>query len=165
MSMLGIALTGPQERAVRQLIGCLDAAAACYQFSGGFAGNLYGSRWPLHDLDVDVAKQDLPRLAELLQPYIYHPLSLYEDEEFRLQLLRAKFEGVEIDVNQAEDAYGRCGGQWVPLGTNLARRHRVSLLDMHVWVQPLDALIAYKELIGRVADVAELRALQNRLQE
>jgi len=73
MSMLGIALTGSQERAVRRLIRFLDGAAACYQFSGGFAGNLYGSRWPLHDLDVDAAQQDLPRLAELLQPYIYHP--------------------------------------------------------------------------------------------
>ncbi len=162
MSMLGITLTSSQERAVRLLIGCLDEAAACYQFSGGFAGNLHGSRWPLHDLDVDVAQQDLSRLAALLQPYIYHPLSLYKDAEFRLQLLRAKCEGVDIDVSQAEDAYGRCGGQWVPLGTNLARRQRVPLLDLHVWVQPLDALIAYKELIGRSADVAELRALENR---
>jgi len=87
--MLGITLTRSQERAVRRLIGFLDEAAACYQFSGGFAGNLHGSRWPLHDLD----------------------------------------------------------------------------LDLHVWVQPLDALIAYKTLIGRAADVAELRALQSRLRE
>ena len=163
--MLGITLTVSQERAVRRLISWLDEASACYQFSGGFAGNLHGSRWPLHDLDVDVAQKDLPRLAELLQPHVYHPLGLYEDEEFRLQLLRAKFEGVAIDVSQAEDAYGRSGGQWVPLGTDLARRQRVPLLDLHVWVQPLDALIAYKELIGRSADVAELRALQNRLRE
>ena len=79
--------------------------------------------------------------------------------------MRAKFEGVDIDVNQAEDAYGRSGGQGVPLGTDLARRQRVPLLDLHVWVQPLEALIAYKELIGRSADVAELRALQSRLRE
>jgi len=165
MGMLSITLTDSQERAVRWLIRCLDAAAACYQFSGGFAGNLHGSRWPLHDLDVDVAQQDLPRLAELLQPYIYHPLGLYEDAEFRLYLLRAQFEGVDIDVNQAEDAYGRSGGQWIPLGTDLVQRQRVSVLDLHVWVQPLEALIAYKELIGRSADVAELQALQPRLQE
>jgi hypothetical protein len=165
MNMLGITLTGSQERAVRWLIHCLEEAAACYQFSGGFAGNLHGSRWPLHDLDVDVAQQDLPRLAELLHPSIYHPLSLYEDAEFRLHLLRAQFEGVDIDVNQAEDAYGRSGGQWGPLGTDLAQHQRVSVLDLHAWVQPLEALIAYKELIGRSADVAELRALQHRLRE
>ena len=163
MSMLGITLTSSQEHAIRQLVRILDKAAACYQFSGGFAGNLHGSRWPLHDLDVDVAQQDLPRLAELLQPYIYHPLGPYEDAEFRLHLLRAQIEGVDIDVNQAEAAYGRSGGQWVPLRTDLARRQRMPLLDLHVWVQPLDALIAYKELIGRSADVAELRALQHRV--
>ena len=165
MSMLGIVLTGSQERAVRRLIGFFDEAAACYQFSGGFAGNLHGSRWPLSDFDVEVAQQDLPRLAALLQPYVSHPLGWYEDAEFRLYLVRAQVEGVDIDVSQAEDAYGRVSGQWVPLETNLARRQRVPLLDLHVWVQPLDALIAYKALIGRSADVAELRALQNRLRE
>jgi hypothetical protein len=165
MSRLGITLTSAQERAIRQLVRILDKAAACYQFSGGFAGNLHGSRWPLHDLDVDVAQQDLPRLAELLQPYIYHPLGPYEDAEFRLHLLCAQLEGVDIDVNQAEDAYGRSGGQWLPLGTDLAQRQRVSVLDLYVWVQPLEALIAYKELIGRSADVAELRTLQHHLQE
>lgn len=113
MSMLGITLIGSQERAVRRLVSILDEAAACYQLTGGFAGNLHGSRWPLHDLDVDVAQQDLPRVAELLQPYIFHPLGLYEDAEFRLYLLRVTIEGMDIDVNQAEDAYGRCGEQWL----------------------------------------------------
>jgi hypothetical protein len=78
-------------------------------------------------------------------------------------LLRATFEGMDIDVNQAEDAYGRCGGQWVPLGTNLTHRQRVPLFDLHVWVQPLEDLIAYKALIGRSADVVALRVLQHRL--
>src|SRR5438270_7229840 len=102
--MLGIELTGSQERGLRRLIGLLDEAGACYQFTGGFAGNLHGSRWPLHDLDVDVARVDLPRLAELLAPYTTQPLGLYVDDEFELQLLRAEVEGVAIDVSQAEEA-------------------------------------------------------------
>lgn len=162
--MLDMTLTGSQERAVRRLVNLLDEAGACYQFSGGFAGNLYGSRWPLHDLDVDVAQQDLPRLVALLAPYISHPFGLYEDAEFRLYLVRATLEGVDIDVNQAEDAYGRCSGQWVSLQTDLTRRQRMPVCDRHVWVQPLDDLIAYKALIGRWTDVADLRALQQRLQ-
>lgn len=160
--MLRIDLTPSQERAVRRLVGLLDAAAACYQFTGGFAGNLHGSCWPLHDLDVDVARRDLPRLAEILRPYASHPLGPYEDAEFRLHLVRATLEGVPIDASQAEDACGRSSGRWVPLGTNLALRRRVPLLDLHVWVQPLEALIAYKETIGRSTDVADLRALRMR---
>ncbi len=160
--MLGIELTAAQERAVRGLLGLLDEAGACYQFTGGFAGNLHGSSWPLHDLDVDVAREHLPGVAELLGPHTTRPLGLYVDCEFELQLLRAEWEGVAIDVSQAEEAYARVGGRRVPLGTDLRRRQRVPLLDREVWVQPLEELIAYKELLGRRADVADLRRLQGR---
>src|SRR4029077_3676864 len=130
---------------------------ACYQFTGGFAGNLHGSAWPLHDLDLDVARADLPEVAERLRPYVTRPLGLYLDDEFELQLLRAEMEGVEIDVSQAEEAYARAGGRRVSLNTSLANRQRVPVLDLEVWVQPLEELIAYKELLGRSADLADLR--------
>ena len=153
----------PRSAHFRRLAGILDEVGVCYQFTGGFAGNLHGSGWPLHDLDVDVARADLPRVVELLRPYTTWPLSLYVDDEFELQLLRAEMEGVAIDISQAEEAYARVGGQRVPLGTSLLDRQRVSVLDLEVWVQPLRELIAYKELLGRRADVANLRALQARL--
>lgn len=157
---LTIALTAPQEHALRRLVGILDDASACYQFTGGFAGNLHGSAWPLHDLDVDVARADLPRVVERLRPFTTRPLGLYVDDEFELELLRAQIEGIEIDVSQAEEAYARAGGRRVPLGTSLLGRRRVGVLDLEVWVQPLEELIAYKELLGRSADVADLRSLQ-----
>lgn len=160
--MLSITLTNSQERVLRLLVNFLEGTGTCYQFTGGFAGNLYGSCWPLHDFDLDVAAKDLLPIAEFLRPYTYHPLGPYEDDEFRLQLLRARVDDVEVDVAQAEGACGRSrDGVWVPFGTNLDRRIRMQVLDMQVWVQPLVALIAYKELIGRAADVAELRTLRN----
>jgi adenylate kinase family enzyme len=159
--MLTIELTAAQESALRRLVAILDEAGASYQFTGGFAGNLHGSRWPLHDLDLDVARQDLPRLAELLRPYTKWPLGPYIDGEFELQLLRAEIEGVEIDVSQVEEAYARVGGRRMPLGTTLANRQRARVLDLEVWVQPLAELIAYKELLGRSADLADLRRLQS----
>ena len=162
--MLTIELNASQERALRRLVGILNEAGACYQFTGGFAGNLHGSAWPLHDLDIDVAQKDLPRLSELLRPYTIWPLGLYVDDEFELQLWRGEIEGVPIDVSQAEEAFARVGGQRVPLGTSLLQRQRVTVLDLEVWVQPLAELIAYKELLGRQADVAELRTLQTKQQ-
>jgi hypothetical protein len=158
--MLGIALTAPQQRALRRLVGMLEEVGACYQFTGGFAGNLHGSHWPLHDFDLDVAQTDLPRLANLLAPYTTRPLGLYVDDEFELQLLRADMDGVPIDVSQAEEAYALVGGRRVPLGTHLELRQRIGVLDFDVWVQPVEELIAYKQLLGRSADVADLRAIQ-----
>ena len=160
--MLTIELTDRQGRALRRLVGVLDAAGGRYQFTGGFAGNLHESRWPLHDLDVDVGREDLPRLAELMAPHTTRPLGPYVDDEFELVLLRAEVEGVEIDVSQVEEAYARIGGRRTPLSTSLAGRQRVPMLDLEVWVQPLNELIAYKELLGRAADLADLRTLQAR---
>jgi hypothetical protein len=160
--VLGIELTTSQERALRRLVGLLNQVGACYQFTGGFAGNLHGSCWPLHDLDVDVTRADLPRLAELLRPETTRPLGLYVDDEFELQLLRVELEGVAIDVSQAEEAFARVGGRRVSLDIDLERRQRVSVLGMEVWVQPLEELIAYTELLDRSADVADLRDLQAR---
>ncbi len=157
--MLGITLTSAQERALRHLVNMLDEAGACYQFTGGFAGNLHGSTWPLHDLDVDVARADVPRVADLLRPHTTRPLGLYVDNEFELVLLRAEIEAVLINVSQAEEAYARVGGRRVSLATRLDLRQRVPVLDFEVWVQPLAELIAYKELLSRSADVADLRAL------
>src|SRR5689334_3705283 len=117
--MLSIVLTPAQEQTLRRLVEILEAAGACYQFTGGFAGNLHGSAWPLHDLDVDVAQADLPQVAELLRPFTTRPPGLYEDDEFELHLLRAEMGGVEIDISQAEEAYARVGGRRVPLGTSL----------------------------------------------
>lgn len=162
--MFAIELTAQQEQALRRLVGILDAAHICYQFTGGFAGNLHGSLWPLHDLDIDVARQDLPRLAELLSPYTTQPLGLFVDDEFELQLLRAEMDGVPIDACQAEEGYAIVRGQRVPLGVNLARRQRMlTVLDLEVWVQPLPELIAYKTLLGRSADLADLRALSREM--
>ena len=160
--MLVLQLTAAQERALRRLVGILEAAGACYQFTGGFAGNLHGSRWPLHDLDIDVARADLPRLAELLRPYTTRPLGLYVDDEFELQLWRGEIDGVPIDVSQVEEGYARIGGRRIPLGTTVANRKQSVVLDLKVWVQPLAELIAYKELLGRALDLADLRALQAR---
>jgi hypothetical protein len=160
--MLAIVLTPSQERAFRKLVSLLENSEVCYQFTGGFAGNLHGSSWPLHDLDVDVAAANLDRVAAVLRPFMTRPLGPYVDHEFELILLRAEIEGVQIDISQAEMSFARVAGQRVPLGVSLLRRQRLRVLDLDLWVQPLEELIAYKRLLGRHADVADLQGLLTR---
>ena len=68
---------------------------------------------------------------------------------------------VEAAVALAErlvDAWGSWGPTLSPDCTRMAFLSDRSG-SPQIWVQPLDALIAYKELIGRSADVAELQVL------
>jgi hypothetical protein len=86
---------------------------------------------------------------------VEEPVLLY----IPLARMRGEIEGVHFDVSQAEEAYARIGRRRVPLGVNLAHRQRAYVLDLAVWVLPLTDLIAYKELLGRSADLADLRRL------
>ncbi|WP_264777684.1 nucleotidyltransferase domain-containing protein [Deinococcus aetherius] len=130
-----------------------------YQVTGGLAGNVHGSRWPLHDLDLDVRTADLPRLAALFAPAVVWGPGRYVDAEFDLPLLRLNVDGVEVDFSGAEDAWARRNGKRLPLVTDLARAERRVFAGVNLWVVPLADLITYKTVLGRTADLEELSRL------
>jgi hypothetical protein len=154
------ALTEPHRRALRTLLPLLNDLGIRYQITGGLAGNIYGSAWPLHDIDIDVARDDLPKLLARLDAAVVRPLSRLVDDEFDLELATVRLEGVEVDISQAEDAAVFQRGARVPLVVDLGRAEEHVLEGHRVRVVPLDDLIAYKELIGRTADLADLYRLR-----
>lgn len=56
-------ITSAQREALGTLVDALREIGLPFQATGGLAGNLHGSQWPLHDLDFDVAAAALPALA------------------------------------------------------------------------------------------------------
>lgn len=153
-------LTENHRRALLALLAVLQHHAIPYQFTGGLAGNIHGSRWPLHDIDIDAARADIPTLIGALDSLVLRPFSRFVDEEFDLYLATIQIAGVEVDISQVEEAFVYAHGERMPLTTDLRRAEIRSFEDHMVSVQPLDDLIAYKEMIGRTQDLADLRRLQ-----
>lgn len=145
-----------QRRVLREIVGVLEARGIAYQATGGLAGNVHGSRWPLHDLDFDVANDDLPRVEALFADFVTRPTGRYVDDEFDLRLLRLNVRGVEVDVSGASGGLAR--GR--PIVADLARAETRDFLGLRLRVQPLADLVAYKTLLGREADLADLRSLR-----
>jgi len=158
--MRSIALSPAQHDAVSILLACLDDAGVWYRATGGLAGNIHGSRWPLHDIDLDVRKDEWDRVLAAMSDFVETSPRPYEDHEFRLILANARIEGVHVDIAQLEDAYVRQDGEWVALSADPGRRVLRDWSDFSIWAIPLDDLIAYKSRIGRSADVAELHRLR-----
>jgi hypothetical protein len=153
-------ITAPQRRAIHRVLDLFEAAGLRYQCTGGFAGILHGSKWPLHDLDLDVAKADMPYVASVLGAAVTRAAGAYRDGEFDLVLLQAAVDGLEIDVSQVEGARILTASGWERMGTDLSRRAIVSWDGRQVPAIPLADLIAYKRrLPGRVLDVEELSTL------
>lgn len=133
-----------------------------YQVTGGIAGNIFGSLWTPHDIDLDVGAVDFANVATLFASEMLLPPYRHVDKEFDLWLMRLLIDGIEIDISQVEDSFAITKeGRRVPFSTDLSRAERRHFLDIEVMVQPLEDLIAYKRIIGRVADVADLSALSH----
>lgn len=146
--------------ALNQLLDVLNTTQVTYQFTGGLAGNIYGSNWPLHDIDIDLYQADIPQVISRLQSFVTRPYSRYQDDEFDLFLVTLSIDGISVDLSQVEDAFLIAQGVPHPLPATLASRQKQFLLGHEVWVQPLEQLIAYKRVIGRFADVADLEQLR-----
>ncbi|MCC6929341.1 MAG: hypothetical protein IT359_10155 [Gemmatimonadaceae bacterium] len=153
------ALSQSQHDALSILLACLDDAGVWYRATGGLAGNVHGSRWPLHDIDVDVRKDDWPLVLSAVGDFVETAPRPYEDGECRVVLANAIIEGVSVDIAQLEDAYVQEDGAWVALDADPSRRELHDWSDFSIWAIPLRDLIAYKTRMGRVADLAELRHL------
>ena len=150
-----------QWHALLRLVNALDAAGIPYQLSGGLAGNVHGSAWPLHDIDLDVPGARMADVAALFPGEVLSGPMRFADDEFDLTLLRLELDGVPVDVSAAEDAwiFTRHGAR-APLRIDLARAERKEFRGTILRVAPLDDLIAYKQLLGRTHDLADLLRLR-----
>lgn len=146
--------------AVDTVISALDSAGIWYRATGGLAGNLHGSVWPLHDIDLDYLAEDWATISCVLHPYLVEGPAPYEDDEFRLIMARARVKLVEIELCQLENCFVAGPRGWLRLDSDPRRRESRPWRSENIWTLPLDDLIAYKEIIGRESDLRELRNLR-----
>lgn len=144
---------------LRLIVTTLDRAGIAYQITGGLAGNFHGSGWPLHDIDLEV-DTPLDVLANLFLPHLTFGPARCEDDEFSLDLLSLEINGIPIDINSTHNLEIITPTGRVPIETDLSQANLFSLDNFTVRVQPLAALIHYKQLLNREADLADLRSLQ-----
>lgn len=146
---------------IKRLVFLLNEHKVPYQFTGGLAGNIHGSKWPLNDIDLEMPRAHIELVAYLLRQHIVSPLRFYQDDEFQMVMLNLKIDEIEVDINQIEAQQICHNGQWVPLIVDIKKAQILPFHGLKVSVQPLDQLIAYKTMLGRTKDVEDLAKLLN----
>jgi hypothetical protein len=150
------AITPKQLDVIVYFVDALKRANFAYQITGGLAGNIYGSKWPLHDVDIEISLKDMEAVAELFKEFLIIKPRDYEDKEFRMRLMILEKDSVAVDISAVEDFYVRCAGSWLKVETDLKGAQDVTWKGMQLKVQPLKDIISYKQLLGRIDDVADL---------
>lgn len=150
-----------QYAALQEIITYLDQHDHPYVATGGLAGNLHGSRWPLHDVDLDLPRAALDTVADWYRTCVRFGPGRHVDDEFDIELLTIQLHGIDIALTASESITLREHetGRWIPWPSRLDHAEVRVLRELRIRVQPLASVVAYKQCIGRVLDVADLRGM------
>ncbi len=118
--------------------------------TGGLAAHAYGASRSINDIDIDMAEDDIVRVADLVRPYITFGPAHFKDEAWDTFFMRLCHDGQEIDIGGAEHTriFDPRSGTW---GACVAARgdHRMmDVLGVQLPVNSPEQLIAYKEKLA-----------------
>lgn len=143
-------------KVIHRLLDYFERHRIEYQFTGGLAGNLFGSLWKLQDIDIEVHLENLYTIEKAFKPFIVNTVHRYSDDEFEIWLLQLNIENIDIDINAVEDFIIKPN---IEIETYIENAVNIQFENRVVKVQPLQDIIAYKKLLGRDKDLQELTQL------
>jgi hypothetical protein len=150
--------------ALRLVSSLLAEQGRLWQIAGGTAARFYGSDRPLADLDIEVPDAVVATLAgnacAARVKLLFAP-ARYTDNEWCLTLPTVLYHGQEIDFAGVDVAWvrDRRGAVWVRQPADVARAQPTSLDGYPVRTIPRADPVAYKRLIRRDVDLADLATL------
>ena len=140
---------------LRRIVEALDAADIMYALAGGLAVSIYTTPRATEDIDILIARADLERVVQTLQPVGFGPAGRpMQVAAGRMEIQRlTKIDGADLlplDLLMPADP---------TLATLLTDRASLALEGRQVWVVGLAALRTLKRLRGSALDRADLEAL------
>lgn len=137
----------------------LERRGVPYRISGGLAARAYGADRPLADIDIDVPDAALTDLLPELAPFVTFGPARYQDDRWDLLLCTLDHHGQAIDLCGGDTCRIRDGAGWRDDPFRPAEVVTREVLGRACPVVPLDALRAYKILLGRPVDRADIALL------
>jgi len=138
--------------ALKWIVGKLDGFRVEYQFTGGLAAYLYGSKREIYDIDIEVRDSVVWFLSNECKDYVIYGPERYVDEHFDLLLMTLDYGGQLIDVCGIDSMSIRGEIQEIDLG---------SFVEVDGYrVVRLEDLVYYKKLLGREVDLIDIGFLE-----
>ena len=149
------------EEAFKWIVSLLNKHSIPFQIAGGFAARLYGSERELADIDIGISDKRFDELNQDVKEYVTFGPAQYIDEKWDLKLMTLKYKNQEIDI-AGEDGikiFDKESKVWISAGRDLSISENKEVYGLTVPVIPKEALIAYKKILMREVDQADLKAL------
>lgn len=135
-----------------------------FQICGGLAAKGYGSERALNDIDLFVPGELFLTVVQAGQANISKPAKHYCEEGWDLTYVQFKYEGIKVEVGNADGAqiFDAASQAWVPLNIAFDRYETASLLGLELPLMLKEDLIRYKTVLSRPVDIDDIRAIAKR---
>lgn len=150
--------------AAKWVVGLLKEKDIPFQICGGLAAKGYGAERELNDIDLFVPGEHFSSVVQAGQAYISKPATHYCEEGWDLTYVQFKYEGIKIEVGNADGAqiFDAANEAWVPLNIEFDRYTTVNLLGLELPLMLKKELIRYKAVLSRPVDIDDIRAMRGR---
>ncbi len=122
----------------------------------------YGAKRPLYDIDIDIYKNDVEKVREILREYIVEDWNNEiegENDTFDLWMMSLEINGIPVDISQMEESrVRRVGGDWVAQPEVMDVEVR-TIQGIDLPIQNKQDLIRYKQIIARDTDLEDIRQM------
>ncbi|MTJ00471.1 MAG: hypothetical protein FH752_17845 [Marinobacter adhaerens] len=163
-------MTAPQSRAclrryesaAKWIFSLLRDRNIPFLICGGLAARGYGSQRDLHDIDLFVPGEHFSSVVQAGQQFISKAAAHRQEEGWDLTYVQFKYEGVKVEVGNANGAQIFDAGNetWVPLNIDFSRYATVQLLGLNLPLMLKDDLVQYKTALSRPVDIEDIRAIR-----
>jgi len=151
------------KEAFRWIVDILYKHKIPFQIAGGFAARVYGSKRKLADIDIGVPDNKLRKILSDVKKYVIYGPKRYVDKNFDLPLMTLKYKGQEIDIygDDKTKLFDYKNNKWVKFSSNFKNNVMKLVYGIIVPVVSKKELVAYKKILGRKVDLADIKSLTN----
>lgn len=148
--------------AVQWIVGLLRDRNIPFLICGGLAARGYGSERDLNDIDLFVPGEHFSSVVQAGQEFISKAATHYREEGWDLTYVQFKYEGVKVEVGNADGPrIFDAGSQvWIPLNVDFSRYKTVRLLGLELPLMLKEDLVRYKSVLSRPVDIEDIRAIR-----
>lgn len=134
------------KEALHWIVWILRAYKIPFQITGGFAANIYWSKRPLADIDIDLPDKYIFDVLPKVKKYVIYWPKHYKDWAFDMLLVTLKYKGQEIDLGWCSDEqiYHKKYKHRENLQADFSKITRKKVLGLVLPIIPKEELIKYK---------------------
>jgi len=133
-----------------------------FQITGGLAAQAYGSKRELQDIDLDIPEDKFDVIQTAVQEYIIYGPEIYISKNWNLLLMTLNYHHQEIDLGGAYNTqiFNPKTNRWHELITDFSKAIPREVLGLTLPVISRDELLAYKKILARPVDLADIKEIE-----